>query len=86
MGKFEKLREKILQGSSDANISFDDLRRLLIRFEFEERTNGSHHVFVKAGVQKQIVLVPKGSKARPYQVKQVRELIKEYNLGGEHDA
>lgn len=29
-------------------------------------------------------LQPKGSKAKPYQVKQVRNLILKYRLGGQH--
>lgn len=82
MGKYEKLLQKILQGTSDANISFNDLCQLLRRYEFQERTTGSHHIFVKTGVHRQIVLQPKGGKAQPYQVKQVRELFEEYKLGG----
>lgn len=83
MGKSEKLLRKILQGTSDTNISFEDLCRLLRRFGFEERTRGSHHIFVKSGIKRQIVLQPQGNKAKPYQVKQVRELFREYDLGGE---
>lgn len=86
MGKYEKLLQKILQGASDANISFNDLCQLLRHYEFKERTSGSHHIFVKTGVDMQIVLQPKGSKAKRYQVKQVRELFKEYNFGGSSDA
>jgi predicted RNA binding protein YcfA (HicA-like mRNA interferase family) len=85
MGKYGKLLQKILQGASDANISFDDLCRLLRRHGFEERTRGSHHIFAKTGVNTQIVLQPRGGKAQPYQVKQVRELFKEYNLGGKNE-
>jgi hypothetical protein len=45
VGKYEELRLRILQGKSDANISFDDLRHLLVWLGFEERTRGSHHIF-----------------------------------------
>jgi predicted RNA binding protein YcfA (HicA-like mRNA interferase family) len=87
MGKYEKLLQKILQGNSDANIPFDDLCQLLRRFGFEQRKSkgGSHRIFVKTGVKRQVVLQPQGSKAKAYQVRQVRELIEEYNLGGESD-
>ena len=37
MGKHEKLVIRILRGSSDANIAFDDLCRLLRRLGFDER-------------------------------------------------
>lgn len=83
MGKFEKLLRKVLQGTSDANISFEDLCRILRRYGFEERIRGSHHIFARSGVDRQIVLQPHGSKAKAYQVRQVRELFEEYNLGEE---
>ena len=86
MGKYEKLLQKILQGTSDANISFNDLCQLLRRYGFKERTHGSHNIFVRTGINKQIVLQPDGSKAKPYQVRQVKELFEEYNLGGKSDA
>ena len=86
MGKYEELLQKILRGSSDANIPFDELCRLLERLGFSKRTSGGHHVFVRAGVNRQVVLQPRGSKAKPYQVRHVRELLKEYDLGGEGDA
>jgi len=47
MSKIEKLILKILRGKSDANISFDDLRNLLLHLGFQERVRGSHHIFVK---------------------------------------
>lgn len=85
MGKFEKLLQKILKGTSDANIPFEDLCQLLRREGFEERTGGSHHVFVKRGVDRQIVLQPRGDKAKRYQVRQVRELFEQYPPAGESD-
>jgi len=37
MSKYEKLLFQILRGTADANISFEDLRALLKRLDFEER-------------------------------------------------
>ena len=51
MGKWSKLREKILPGDSDANIGFDDLCHLLRRFGFAERISGSHHIFSLRGME-----------------------------------
>jgi len=42
MGKYSKLKQTILAGSSDANIRFWELRQLLIRLDFEERIKGDH--------------------------------------------
>jgi hypothetical protein len=44
MSKFEKVLEKVLRGTSDSNINFDDLRGLLVDFGFTERIRGSHHI------------------------------------------
>jgi len=81
-----KILEKILRGTSDANISFLDLRGLLLRLGFGERVRGSHHIFYKEGVEEILNLQPKGNKAKPYQVRQVRHVILKYRLGGEPDA
>ncbi|MGI9105620.1 MAG: type II toxin-antitoxin system HicA family toxin [Pyrinomonadaceae bacterium] len=83
MGKFEKLLLQILRGTSDANISFDDLCQLLRRVGFAERTRGSHHSFRKQGIEEKINLQREGSKAKVYQVRQVRAVILKYKLGAE---
>ena len=83
MGKYDKLLLQILRGASDANIPFDDLCQLLRRLGFEERIRSSHHLFRKAGVEEKINLQREGSKAKVYQVRQVRAIILRYNLGGE---
>jgi hypothetical protein len=51
MGKWSKLRQKVLLGDSDANIAFDDLCHLLRRMGFNERTSGSHHIFNRNGIE-----------------------------------
>ena len=85
MSRFDKTLEKILRGASDANIDFQDLCQFLNELGFEERIRGSHHIFTKDSVIEIINLQAKGSKAKPYQVKQVRNLILKYKLAGEND-
>ena len=82
VGKNEELRLRILQGKSDANVSFDDLRHFLLWLGFEERTRGSHHMFRRQGVRELINLQREGSKAKPYQVRQVRQVLVRYALEG----
>jgi hypothetical protein len=82
MRKHEKLLFQILQGTSDANISFDDLCNLLIKLGFAERIRGSHHIFRKEGIIEKINLQRDDNKAKAYQVRQVRNVILKYNLGG----
>ncbi len=83
MGKYEKLLLQILRGTSDANISFDDLCQLLHRLGFEERTRGSHHIFRKQGIEEKINLQRDDGKVKVYQVRQVRAVIVKYKLGEE---
>lgn len=82
MGKHEKLLFKILSGTSDANIHFEDLCNLLKTLGFEERIRGSHHIFRKEGITEKINLQKDKDKAKPYQVKQIRNVILRYKLGG----
>ncbi len=81
MSWLNKVLNQILRGSSDANIDFSDLCSLLDVLGFRERVSGSHHIFTRKGVSEIINLQPRGSKAKPYQVRQVRQLIIKYNLG-----
>jgi len=81
MSRAEKLLAQILGGRADANIGFEDLAHLLRRMGFEMRVSGSHHLFRMAGVEEKINLQRDGSKAKPYQVKQVRAVILKYRLG-----
>lgn len=78
--------DRVLRGTSDANIRFDDLCRVLKRLGFEERIRGSHHIFTRDGVEEILNLQPRRSRAKPYQVKQVRNVIVRYKLAEEQDA
>ena len=82
MAKYERLFSRILRGTSDANIPFNQLRHLRGRLGFDERIRGDHHIFTKEGVEEILNLQPKGGKAKPYQVKQVRVVILKYRLAG----
>jgi predicted RNA binding protein YcfA (HicA-like mRNA interferase family) len=76
----QSLLARIIQGASDANIRFEDLRTLLTGLGFAERINGSHHIFSHPDIEEILNLQPRGSLAKPYQVKQVRKVIIRYKL------
>lgn len=76
---------RILRGTSDANIPLTELVRLLRRLGFDERIRGDHHIFTREGVVEILNLQPKGGNAKPYQVKQVRNVMLKYRLGGQVD-
>ena len=73
MGKLENIMAAVLRGVSDNNIGFADLRNLLESLGFEVRIKGDHFIYTKAGIAEIINIQPLGSKAKPYQVKQIRD-------------
>ena len=81
MTSFRKALDRILRGISDAGIDFSELCKVLERLEFQERIRGAHHIFVREGVSEILNLQPRGRNAKPYQVKQVRNVILKYRLG-----
>jgi len=46
---------------------------------------GSHHIFSREGIDEIINLQPDGSKAKAYQVKQIRDIMVKYQLGVEDE-
>ncbi len=85
MGKYNKVLEKVIFGRSDTNVTFSELRQLLLLLGFQERIRGDHHIFSKEGVVEIINLQPLRAMAKPYQVKQVRQIIVRYRLELKND-
>ncbi|MCX6101250.1 MAG: type II toxin-antitoxin system HicA family toxin [Candidatus Bipolaricaulota bacterium] len=81
-----KLLTRILSGTSDVGIGFEEIRRLLLGFGFQERVRGSRHIFSKDGVEEILNLQPRAGRAKAYQVRQVRGILLRYRLGGEGDV
>jgi hypothetical protein len=59
---------------------------LLLVLGFAVRIRGDHHIFSREGVPEIVNLQPKGAMAKPYQVRQVRNLITRYQLGLDEDG
>jgi|GEM_PF-245732 len=83
MVRSRRLFETILRGTSDAAIPFHGLCQLMNRLGFKERIRGSHHIFVRPDIEEILNFQPKGSLAKPYQVKLLRAVILKYRLTGE---
>lgn len=83
MSQEEKLLLSVLRGTHDTNIPFLGLQKLLGHLGFTCRIKGDHFIYTKPGVEEILNIQPKGNKAKPYQVKQVRDIILKYQLGGE---
>jgi predicted RNA binding protein YcfA (HicA-like mRNA interferase family) len=77
----DKLLEKVLAGTADQSIDFESLVTLLEFLGFEKRVAGSHRIFSRDGVVEILNLQPrKDGTAKPYQVRQVRQILTQYKL------
>jgi predicted RNA binding protein YcfA (HicA-like mRNA interferase family) len=56
-------------------VAFRDLQRLL-----EKLGSGSHHIYVHPKVTRPINIQPADKDAKPYQVRQLRDIIEEFGL------
>lgn len=83
MGQTEKLFIKIMSGTNDNSIRFAELQKILDILGFQCRIKGDHFIYTREDVEEIINIQPIGNKAKPYQVKQVRNLILKYALGGD---
>ncbi len=57
----DRTLRRVLSGTGDAAIRFDDLCYLLESLGFEKRIRGSHHLFRKSGVEEKVNLQSAGS-------------------------
>lgn len=77
----KRLLARLQQGSL-SNVSFSDAQRLLeaLGFELERIGRGRHHIYKRPGVTERVNLQPRQGQAKEYQLKQVLELVEEYDL------
>jgi len=75
----KKVFEAVLAGRG--TISFRDLQSLLTKLGFRlARTSGSHRIYVHPRVTRPINVQPIGKDAKPYQIRQLRDIIVEFQL------
>ena len=75
-----KILAAVLDAGRDNNILFTNLQRLLDYLGFEHRTRGSHFIYWHDDIEEIINIQSDGTKAKAYQVKQVRDIIRKYRL------
>lgn len=84
MARRARMLDRLLAGTSDRNIRFADLRRLLGALGSGERIRGDHYIYTRDGVEEIINLQPRdGGLSKPYQVRQGRDIIVKYKLAEE---
>ena len=82
MSRYEDIREKILSGNSDNNVSETEMRFFLSKIGAKhKRTKGSHIICRIDGVPRLINIQPINGKIKAYQVKQIRNIVREYGIG-----
>ncbi|MDR3554618.1 MAG: type II toxin-antitoxin system HicA family toxin [Syntrophobacteraceae bacterium] len=77
--KKHKLLQKLLSGSK--NIRFSEAVSCAKAFGFElSRITGDHHIYVHPQVPELVNLQDVDGKAKPYQIKELLEIIERHNL------
>ena len=77
--KKRKLLERLLSGSR--NIRFSEAAACAEAFGFRlERVSGSHHIYVHPEVPELVNLQEARGKVKPYQVRQLLQIIEKYGL------
>lgn len=75
-----KLYAKLLANPA-ATVSYRDFERMLFAFGFaHERTRGSHRAYIHSGIRRSISVQPRGTDAKPYQVREFMSMVETYGL------
>lgn len=70
-----------MSGKSDNNINFNDFRNLIVDLGFDFiRQNGSHIQYFNREINTFMNIQNDGSKAKGYEVRQLRKIIQKYSL------
>ncbi|MDO5422772.1 MAG: type II toxin-antitoxin system HicA family toxin [Eubacteriales bacterium] len=80
MPTIQKILTEVMSGTKDKNIRFSELQQLLDVLGFDCRVKGDHFIYFKNGIDEIVNIQPDGNKAKPYQVKQIRNIILKYKL------
>ncbi len=79
MAKKQKLLQKLLSGTK--NIRFSEAVAVAEAFGFQlSRINGSHHIFIHEKIPELLNIQNVKGNAKPYQIKQMLQLIEIHNL------
>lgn len=79
MSKFKKLYDRIINKKIDS-VNFPDLQYFLEKFDFDQRVEGDHFIYYKKGISEIINIQSDGNMAKPYQVRQIRNIVVKYHM------
>lgn len=75
-----KAYNDIMSGQKDSNIRFSDLQKVLENAGFSCRIRGDHFIYKRQDIPDRVNIQPQGNKAKPYQVKQIRNIFLKYDI------
>lgn len=77
----QKTYNDVISGKSDNNINFSDFCNLIVDLVFSfKRQKGSHKSYYHSGINERMTVQNAGSKAKGYQVRQLRNVINKHGL------
>lgn len=77
----KKTYNDVISGTSDNNIKFNDFCNLIIDLGFVLKgQRGSHKSYYHNEINERMIIQNANSKAKGYQVKQLRNIINKYGL------
>jgi predicted RNA binding protein YcfA (HicA-like mRNA interferase family) len=77
----KKIYNSVISGKSDNNINYADFQSLIVALGFTyQRNNGSHTMYYHSDIREFMNIQKQGSKAKGYQVKQLRDIILTHGL------
>lgn len=80
MPSIQAIYSDIMSQNKDHNMRFSDIQKLLDALAFSCRIKGDHFIYTRPDIQEIINIQPVGSKAKSYQVRQIRNLLYAYKL------
>ena len=80
----EQLWDRLAVGDL-RNVGFAEFRRLTESFGFRlRRVSGSHYIYTHPKVPRPLSLQPRNREAKPYQISQFLDMVREFGLTIEH--
>jgi predicted RNA binding protein YcfA (HicA-like mRNA interferase family) len=77
----QKIYNDVKSGNSDNNIRFSDFRNLILDLGFSFKgQKGSHVSYYNSSINERMTIQNDGSKAKGYQVRQLRNIIIKHGL------
>lgn len=73
--------DMVMSGNSDNSINYIDFQNLILNLGFEfKRQNGSHTIYYNSSINERLNIQKDGSKAKGYQVRQLKAIIIKHDL------